>query len=61
MSESTSIFLLSMPALIYTGRHHSIGACPNVESAALICENGRLPKNPRLAESGDGCAAVITV
>ena len=38
-----------------TGRHQSIGSWPAVRSAALTAENGRLPKNPVLADSGEGC------
>ena len=40
---------------------NSIGSVPFSASARLIAENGRLPKNPRYAESGDGCADCMTV
>src|SRR5690606_40283761 len=37
----------------------SIGFCPSASSSALILENGRLPKNPLFADSGEGCGAVM--
>mmetsp|Transcript_13836 Transcript_13836/g.55357 ORF Transcript_13836/g.55357 Transcript_13836/m.55357 type:complete len:219 (+) Transcript_13836:746-1402(+) len=36
---------------------HRIGRAPALASSALQREKGRLPKNPRCAESGDGCGA----
>ena len=35
--------------------HQSMGLRPAASSAALALEKGLLPKNPRCAESGDGC------
>lgn len=33
---------------------------PAFVNAALMCENGREPKNPWCAESGEGCGASMT-
>ena len=38
----------------------SMGACPAVVRASLVRLNGRLPKKPRYALNGDGCADSIT-
>ena len=43
-------------------RHRqSIGSAPIWASSSLARLNGREPKNPRDAESGDGCADSIVV
>ena len=34
--------------------HQSIDSLPAAFKAALTLENGRLPRNPRFAESGEG-------
>ena len=41
---------------VMSGICHSIGGFPAFSSAALICENGLLPKKPLRADSGEGCA-----
>ena len=38
----------------------SIGASPCCSNSWLVCEKWRQPKNPRWAESGDGCGAFNT-
>ena len=38
------------------GMRQSTGSRPAATSASLARENGRLPKNPLCADSGDGCA-----
>ena len=37
-----------------------IGSRPLAATMALVFENGLLPKNPRCADSGDGCGATMT-
>ena len=44
--------LLALPP---SGRAQSTGSPPCSTSIALTRENGREPKKPRLADSGDGC------
>ena len=39
-----------------SGMRQSTGSRPAATSAALVRENGRLPKKPLRADSGDGCA-----
>jgi hypothetical protein len=44
-----------------SSKHQAIAPRPASSNASLACENGLLPKNPFLAERGEGCAAASTV
>lgn len=41
-------------------RSQSISPPPNLVSSLLASENGRLVRNPRHADTGDGCEDLIT-
>lgn len=59
--EPLFLLLHSNQAIRYqSSMHHSTGVCPIRFSSRLMVVNGLLPKNPRLAESGDGCADLCT-
>ena len=43
-----------------SGIVQSISSIPTLRRNALVRENGRLPKNPLLADNGLGCGEQIT-
>ncbi len=56
-----SLVVHAISALAPSRRFQSIGAWPWSTSASLARLNGRLPKNPLWADSGDGCADSMIV
>ena len=52
--------LQASPNGYWSGMRQSMGSRPASTRAALARENGRLPKKPLAADSGDGCADSMT-